>query len=137
MTGKRRVALVGDYKPAVIAHQAIPEALRLASFQTGVNVEGVWLHTASIADPSAQLLDFVGILFHRQGSRISLAVETVWRREVNSNCWYVFIPHFIQLLSPASPPALECEATRYRRDLGRIVAGRKLPSFVPTSLAMS
>lgn len=61
MTGKRRVALVGDYKPAVIAHQAIPEALRLASFQTGVNVEGVWIHTASIADPPAQLLDFVGI----------------------------------------------------------------------------
>jgi len=61
MTGKLLVALVGDYDPAVIAHQAIPEALRLAGLQTGNCVEGVWLHTASIADPAAQLRDFAGI----------------------------------------------------------------------------
>jgi CTP synthase (UTP-ammonia lyase) len=61
MTGKRCVALVGDYNPAVIAHQAIPEALRLAGLQTGDDVEGVWLHTASIVDPAAQLRDFAGI----------------------------------------------------------------------------
>src|SRR5208283_2234212 len=61
MTGKRRVALVGDYNPAVIAHQAIPEALRLAGLQNGDDVEGVWLHTASIGDPAAQLRDFAGI----------------------------------------------------------------------------
>ena len=61
MAGERRVALVGDYNPAVIAHQAIPEALRLAGLQSGNNVEGVWLHTASIADPAAQLRDFAGI----------------------------------------------------------------------------
>jgi CTP synthase (UTP-ammonia lyase) len=61
MTGKRRVALIGDYNPAVIAHQAIPEALRLAGLQTGDDVEGVWLYTASIVDPAAQLRDFAGI----------------------------------------------------------------------------
>ena len=61
MTGKLRVALIGDYNPAVIAHQAIPAALRLAGLQTGSNVEGVRLHTASIADPGAQLRDFAGI----------------------------------------------------------------------------
>ena len=61
MTGKLRVALIGDYNPAVIAHQAIPAALRLAGLQTGSNVEGVWLHTASIADPVEQLRDFAGI----------------------------------------------------------------------------
>src|SRR5271165_3995380 len=61
MTGKRRVALVGDYNPAVIAHQAIPDALRLVGLQTRDDVEGVWLHTASIVDPAAQLRDFAGI----------------------------------------------------------------------------
>jgi CTP synthase (UTP-ammonia lyase) len=61
MIGKRRVALVGDYDPSVIAHQAIPEALRLAGIQSGDNVEGIWLHTASIADPASQLRDFAGI----------------------------------------------------------------------------
>jgi CTP synthase (UTP-ammonia lyase) len=61
MASKRLVALVGDYDPTVIAHQAIPEALRLASLQTGNSVEGVWLHTTSIADPAAKLRDFAGI----------------------------------------------------------------------------
>jgi CTP synthase (UTP-ammonia lyase) len=61
MASKRLVALRGDYDPTVIAHQAIPEALRLASLQTGISVEGAWLHTASIADPAAQLRDFAGI----------------------------------------------------------------------------
>lgn len=49
-----------DRDPAVIAHQAIPEALRLAGIRTGDNVEGIWLHTASIAEPAAQLRDFGG-----------------------------------------------------------------------------
>ena len=61
MPGKRRIALVGDYNPAVIAHQAIPEALRLAGLQTGDKIEGIWLHTSSIADPTALLRDFAGI----------------------------------------------------------------------------
>ncbi len=43
-----RVALVGDYNPVVLAHQAIPEALRLASVAGGVEVEPFWIHTAAV-----------------------------------------------------------------------------------------
>jgi CTP synthase (UTP-ammonia lyase) len=50
-----RVALVGDYNQSAIAHQAIPEALRLAG------VEAVWVHTASIRDAAADLAGFDGI----------------------------------------------------------------------------
>jgi hypothetical protein len=39
-----RLALFVDYDPAVIAHQVIPEALRLFA-GTGHSVEGVWVHT--------------------------------------------------------------------------------------------
>ena len=46
-----RIALIGDFNPAVIAHQAIPKALNMAG------AEGVWCHTAAI--PS--LSDFDGI----------------------------------------------------------------------------
>src|SRR5438093_9529667 len=52
-----RVALIGDFNGAVIAHQAIPKALRLAS----ADVEPVWIHTASMADPAVELADFDGI----------------------------------------------------------------------------
>lgn len=38
-----RIALVGDYKPEVLAHQAIPKALALAS--EGGNVQPVWVGT--------------------------------------------------------------------------------------------
>jgi CTP synthase len=43
-----RIALVGDYNPAVIAHQAIPEALRLAASAARVEIQPVWTHTSSI-----------------------------------------------------------------------------------------
>ena len=43
-----RVALVGDFDPSVVAHQAIPKALNLAGTQHGVEVEPVWVHTSSI-----------------------------------------------------------------------------------------
>jgi CTP synthase (UTP-ammonia lyase) len=54
------VALVGDYNPAVIAHQAIPEALRLTA-DAGYSAEGVWVHTESIRNPEADLRDFDGV----------------------------------------------------------------------------
>ena len=56
-----RVALVGDYNPAVIAHQAIPEALRLAAVASSVKIEPVWTHTASITGEPGQFADFDGI----------------------------------------------------------------------------
>jgi CTP synthase (UTP-ammonia lyase) len=55
-----RVALVGDYDKSVIAHQAIPEALRLAA-RTDQSIDAVWIHTASIRDAVADLAGFDGI----------------------------------------------------------------------------
>jgi CTP synthase (UTP-ammonia lyase) len=61
MTKKCRVALVGDCNPAVIAHRAIPEALRLAGESLGADIDGVWLHTSSIHDAAEQLAEFDAI----------------------------------------------------------------------------
>jgi CTP synthase (UTP-ammonia lyase) len=60
MATQFRVALIGDYNPSVIAHQAIPEALRLSA-DTGHSAEGVWIHTGSISDAKVQLGDFDGV----------------------------------------------------------------------------
>jgi CTP synthase (UTP-ammonia lyase) len=56
-----RVALIGDYNPSVIAHQAIPEALRLAAVASSVEVEPVWTHTVSITGGDEQFAGFDGI----------------------------------------------------------------------------
>jgi CTP synthase (UTP-ammonia lyase) len=61
MTRELRVALVGDFNPSVIAHQAIPKALELAGAYHGVNVEGTWVHTSSIAAADRQFAGFDGI----------------------------------------------------------------------------
>jgi CTP synthase (UTP-ammonia lyase) len=39
-----RIALIGDFNPAVTAHRAIDEALRLAG------AEGVWIHTTMVRE---------------------------------------------------------------------------------------
>jgi len=56
-----RVALVGDYDPAVTAHRAIPEALRLSGQRLGVAVDPTWTHTATLGPGVPQLADFAGI----------------------------------------------------------------------------
>jgi CTP synthase (UTP-ammonia lyase) len=56
-----RVALIGDYHPSVIAHQAIPPALQIAASASGVEVDPVWTHTSSIAGRAAEFADFDGI----------------------------------------------------------------------------
>lgn len=61
MEKKCRVALLGDYNAAVIAHQAIPKALELAGEDLGIAVEVVWLHTSLLRDPEKQLADFEGV----------------------------------------------------------------------------
>jgi CTP synthase (UTP-ammonia lyase) len=61
MAAKFRIALVGDYKADVIAHQAIPHALRLSGEALQHRVEGLWMHTASLTDPARQLEGFDGI----------------------------------------------------------------------------
>ena len=45
MKGPVRIALIGDYDPAVKAHQAIPKALELAAASLTCQVEPVWLAT--------------------------------------------------------------------------------------------
>ncbi|PYP41507.1 MAG: hypothetical protein DMD43_06415 [Gemmatimonadetes bacterium] len=44
-----RIALVGDYDPAVTAHQAIPLALAKAGAELGFEVAGEWVGTDSLA----------------------------------------------------------------------------------------
>lgn len=44
-----RVALVGDHKPTVTAHVAIPQALQIAAVQLGSAVEYEWLATPELA----------------------------------------------------------------------------------------
>jgi CTP synthase (UTP-ammonia lyase) len=56
MTRGLRVALVGDFDPSVVAHQAIPKALKLAG-----GAEGVWVHTTSISSVDEQFASFDGI----------------------------------------------------------------------------
>jgi len=60
MSAQFRVALIGDYDPSVIAHQAIPVALKLSA-ETGRSAEGVWVHTQSISNAEVQLRDFDGV----------------------------------------------------------------------------
>ena len=51
-----KVALVGDYDEAVVAHRAIPAALRLVG-----NVEGVWVPTDTIHNAPADLANYAAI----------------------------------------------------------------------------
>ncbi|WP_202307359.1 CTP synthase C-terminal region-related (seleno)protein [Dryocola clanedunensis] len=51
-----RIALVGDFNPAVIAHQAIPQALDNAALEIGVRADYDWLPTPEVNSPE----DLVG-----------------------------------------------------------------------------
>lgn len=53
------LALIGDYNPAVIAHQAIPVALQQAADTLGLSVHVQWLDTDSIT-PTRELHGFDG-----------------------------------------------------------------------------
>jgi CTP synthase (UTP-ammonia lyase) len=50
-----RIALVGDFDPAVIAHRAIPEALQLSARRLGVEVAPRWVATDAIG-PTAHMV---------------------------------------------------------------------------------
>lgn len=61
MTKTIYIGLIGDYDPAVTAHQAIPKALELAGHALGCSVEPTWLHTSTLQDyVSFQLEGFDG-----------------------------------------------------------------------------
>jgi CTP synthase (UTP-ammonia lyase) len=61
MSTRIRIALVGDYNPAVTAHQAIPPALELAAQHHGKNVDGVWVHTSQVGDAETTLRKYDGV----------------------------------------------------------------------------
>ena len=61
MSSTIRVAIVGDFNPSVVAHRAIPEALRIAS-RGDERFVPEWVETADLAaDPSQQLAAFHGL----------------------------------------------------------------------------
>ncbi|HJZ92087.1 MAG TPA: hypothetical protein VKE40_14525 [Gemmataceae bacterium] len=57
-----RIGLIGDYDPSILAHQAIPEAVRLAGEHLGLPVHETWVGTATLgADVPVQLGGFAGL----------------------------------------------------------------------------
>src|ERR1044072_688675 len=53
-----RIALVGDYSPAVTAHRAIPCALDLAQKSIASRIERQWVRTRDIRDAARDLGTF-------------------------------------------------------------------------------
>jgi len=51
-----RIALIGDFNPEVIAHQAIPAALRLVAAESGTEATWHWLSTVSLVGNLANVL---------------------------------------------------------------------------------
>jgi CTP synthase (UTP-ammonia lyase) len=56
-----RIALIGDYNEAVIAHRAIPLALTAAARNIGIEVHADWVHTSAIGDPKQLLETYAGV----------------------------------------------------------------------------
>lgn len=56
-----RIALVGDYSEAVIAHRAIPLALTAAAQSIGIEVHADWVHTSAIGDAKQLLEAYSGV----------------------------------------------------------------------------
>jgi CTP synthase (UTP-ammonia lyase) len=56
-----RIALIGDFDPAVTAHRAIPMALQLSARRLGVPVAPEWIHTSTIDPAAPQLSGYTGV----------------------------------------------------------------------------
>ncbi|PEM34710.1 glutamine amidotransferase-related protein, partial [Bacillus wiedmannii] len=52
MKAQVRIALIGDYQPQAISHQAIPIALQLTASHLNVDIQSHWLPTETITDTS-------------------------------------------------------------------------------------
>jgi CTP synthase (UTP-ammonia lyase) len=52
----KRIALVGDYRDTVVAHRAIPIALKMAVDKLHADVSWEWLHTRSIGNDVSAIL---------------------------------------------------------------------------------
>lgn len=51
-----KIGLIGDYDASIKAHQAIPNALKLASEGTNFKIEYHWISTSSLVDGAAEKL---------------------------------------------------------------------------------
>ncbi len=60
MKAQVRIALVGDYNPQAVAHQAIPVALQLTAAHLDIDVQPQWLPTETLTSPDV-LQDFDAI----------------------------------------------------------------------------
>ena len=49
MASNIRIALIGDFNPSVVAHNAIPKALGLSGKHLGKSIEGTWCDTTGLA----------------------------------------------------------------------------------------
>ena len=61
MSPQYSVAIVGDYRSSVPAHQAIPIALDLAAIHHGVKINAHWVPTAQIQHAEIDLASYQGI----------------------------------------------------------------------------
>jgi len=74
-----RIALVGDYSAAIIAHQAINESMRMASGRR--SIEAQWLHTAKLQPRDTQALDCFHGLWCAPGSPYANTEGVFWAIE--------------------------------------------------------
>jgi CTP synthase (UTP-ammonia lyase) len=78
------IALVGDYSPTVVAHQAIPRALELIKSALRVEFAWRWVRTAEIRDAARDLAGFAGVWLVPASPYASMdgALQAVrWARE--------------------------------------------------------
>jgi CTP synthase (UTP-ammonia lyase) len=58
----KRIALIGDYNESIVAHRAIPIALKLAVDALKADVSWEWLHSRTLQAPiESQLESFAGV----------------------------------------------------------------------------
>ena len=55
------IALIGDYSPDVVAHQAIPRALKLAMYECGRAIDWRWINSRDILDPDQDLAAYSAV----------------------------------------------------------------------------
>jgi CTP synthase (UTP-ammonia lyase) len=73
------VGLIGDYDPQVVAHQAIPLALQLASEDFDNPVSFTWLPTETLTTLSeTSLRDYAGF-WCVPGKRWDISHDSPWR----------------------------------------------------------
>lgn len=80
-----RVALIGDYDPAVTAHQAIPRALQLAAHARRVGIESEWIHSSRAGDALADDFDALWCVPrspYADGDAVIAAIATARRRKI-------------------------------------------------------